>query len=196
MARVAYTTDGEYSIYQLADEDRYNYTELHRQTNGDTTLFLNDAVKDLMWDSAVNHQKNKSFPIYDFNGEYCGNIEIQNYQSNTPEMGIDLLENKRNQGIAVKTVKMLTKQFCKEHNVDYFLIRIMENNPHSIHVFEKMGAMPIGTEENIVDSIIDEINYETDENYADKIQEIIKNAFKDDDGVKVLRYKLLSTIND
>ena len=43
MTRIAYTTDGEYSIYQLADEDRYNYTELHRQTNGDTTLFLNNT---------------------------------------------------------------------------------------------------------------------------------------------------------
>ncbi len=150
-----------------------------------------DVVKDLMWDGAVNHKRNKSFSIYDVNGEYCGNIEIQNYWSNTPEIGIDLVENKRNHGITVKAVKMLTKQFCKKHHVDYFLIRIMENNSHSIHVFEKMGALLIEQDESMVDYLIDEIKQETDENYADKVQEFIRKAFIEDEGVKVLRYRLL-----
>ena len=43
----------------------------------------------------------------------------------------------------------------------------------------------------MVDYLIDEIKQETDENYADKVQEFIRKAFIEDEGVKVLRYRLL-----
>lgn len=44
---------------------------------------------------------------------------------------------------------MLAKANYQENPVKYYLIRISSGNPHSKHVFEKMGVIPIGTAESI-----------------------------------------------
>lgn len=51
--------------------------------------------------------------------------------------------------------------------------------------------MFIEQDESMVDYLIDEIKQETDEKNADKVQEFIRKAFIEDEGVKVLRYRLL-----
>ena len=38
--RQVYVSDNEFIICPIADEDRDNYVELHRQINGEHTLFL------------------------------------------------------------------------------------------------------------------------------------------------------------
>ena len=53
---------------------------------------------------------------------------------------IDLLEEKRNKGIATKAVRLFAKQIYLDGITDFFLIRISSLNSHSKHVFEKMGA--------------------------------------------------------
>lgn len=190
MNRIPYTYDGEYILYPLSDEDRDNYVALHRQINGDSTLFLNEAVKDIMWEGALQVKSTKTYTIYKINGNYCGNVELQKYMSNTPEIGVELLENKRNQGIAAKAVKLLVQKFCEERKVEYFLIRIMSNNLHSKHVFEKMGAVLIEEEESIFVSIMDKFKNHADEKHNDELLEIVQNCMKEDDGIHVLKYKL------
>ncbi len=44
------------------------------------------------------------FSLFTTNGDYCGNIELQQSDSNTLEIGIELLESKRKQEIAPKAV--------------------------------------------------------------------------------------------
>jgi hypothetical protein len=92
--RKEYLSTEEYFLYPLADEDRENYVELHRQINGNGTLFLNPVTKDTMWEQALD-DVDKSFSIYTVNGGYCGNIELQNSSSTTPEIGIDLMQSAR-----------------------------------------------------------------------------------------------------
>ena len=48
MSREKYATDGEYTLFPISDEGRENYTELHRQLNGEKTLFLNPICKDFI----------------------------------------------------------------------------------------------------------------------------------------------------
>ena len=98
--RQVYVSDNEFIICPIADEDRDNYVELHRQINGD----------------------------------YCGSLELQNPDSDTPEIGIDLFENKRNKGIAPKVVKLLAKRCYKDRKVDYFLIRRTEFISQAIYL--------------------------------------------------------------
>lgn len=147
MRREMYATDGEFTLYPIADEDRGNYVELHRQLNGNETLFLNPYCKDMMWEQVLSG-KDKVYSIFNNNGEYCGSMELQRPESDVPEIGIDLVEGKRNKGIAVKVVKLLAKIAYQEKPVEYYLIRISSRNTHSKYVFEKMGAIPIGTAES------------------------------------------------
>ena len=102
-----------------ADEDREYYVELHRQLNGESSLYLNPRSKDMMWEQTLNDADN-IFSVFTVNGDYCGSMELQQSDSRTPEIGID-----------------------------YFLIRISSNNLHSQHVFEKMGAIRIGEENSL-----------------------------------------------
>lgn len=196
MNRTSYASDGEYILYPLADEDRENYTELHRQIYGDKTLLLNEAGKDIMWDSTLHQASINTYSIYEINGDYCGSVELHNYMNNTPEIGIELLENKRNQGIATKSVKMLIQKFCQERKVEYFLIRIMSDNLHSKHVFEKMGAVQIGEEESLFVSLMGIVKEHAEKDHIDGLQDIIKKYIDEDDGVRVLRYKLLPNVFD
>lgn len=101
----------------------------------------------MMWEQVLKG-KDKVFSIFNRDGEYCGSIEIQRPEADTPEIGIDLLENKRNKGIAPKVVVMLAKRTYQDKPVEYYLIRISSGNSHSKQVFEKLGAIPIGTTES------------------------------------------------
>ena len=44
MNREIYATDGEYTLLPISDEDRENYIELHRQLNGEHTLFFKSLL--------------------------------------------------------------------------------------------------------------------------------------------------------
>lgn len=118
-------------------------------------------------------------------------FELQNYKSDTPEIGLNLVESKRNQGIAAKVVKLLVQKSCLERNIDYFLIRIMSNNPHSKHVFEKMGAVPIGEEDRPFVVFMDELKKTMGEDSISQIYDTVKARMDDDDENEfVYRYKL------
>lgn len=62
----------------------------------------------MMWEQVLEGE-DKVFSVFEINGGYCGSLELQNPDSDTPEIGIDLFENKRNKGIAPKVVKLLAK---------------------------------------------------------------------------------------
>ncbi len=145
--RDIFATDGEFKICTISDEDRNDYVELHRQLNGETSLYLNPISKDMMWEQILNNA-DSVFSLFTVNGDYCGSIELQYPDCHTPEIGIDLVEDKRNKGIASKAVRLFARRVYEIRKVDYFLIRISSNNLHSQYVFEKMGAIKIGEEES------------------------------------------------
>lgn len=191
MIREPYTSGEGCVLYPLADVDRDNYVELHRQINGESSLFLMPRIKDLMWNTTLSIETDKLYSIYEDGGEYCGYIELQNYKSDTPEIGLNLVESKRNQGIATKVVKLLVQKVCLERNIDYFLIRIMSNNPHSKQVFEKMGAVLIGEEDRPFVVFMDELKKTMSEDSIRQIYDTVKARMDDDDENEfICRYKL------
>ena len=197
MNREIYATDGEYSLLPISDEDRENYIELHRQLNGEQTLFLNPYCKDMMWEQVLKGN-DKVFSIFNCDGEYCGSTQIQRPESDIPEIGIDLLENKRNKGIAPKVVVMLAKRAYQDKPVEYYLIRISSRNPHSKHVFEKLGAVTIGTTESTFNTFMKNFKKVMgDTDAGDDVQDKLRKYFdecKDSEEEVVYEYKLIPNI--
>lgn len=142
MEREIYAADEGYFLCPMTDADRADYEELQRQTDGKESLPSNEK-----WDKIVKGEVDRYFSIFHEQGEYCGCIEFQNYHSTTPEIGLTLLESKRNCGIAAKVVKLLVQKACSEQEIEYFEVKIKAENSHSRHVFEKLGAVKIGEEE-------------------------------------------------
>lgn len=174
--REIYVTDGGYIVYPIANEDREHYVKLHRQLNGESTLFMNPICKDMMWESVLAGT-DKVFSVYDADGDYCGSIELQHPESNTPELGVDLMEEKRNKGIAAKVIKLVAKRAYEDGKVEYFLIRVSSKNSHSKHVVEKMGVIPLKTVKKTFKSFIKEFMVEMD-NVGEQIEGLFDS--KDD----------------
>ena len=157
MGRDIFAADGEFIICPISNADRCDYVELHRQLNGEASLYLNPVSRDMMWEQILKNA-DSVFSLFTENGDYCESIELQQPDSNIPEIGIDLLENKRNQGIAPKAVRLFAGRVCEIRKIDYFLIRISSNNSHSKYVFEKMGAIRIGEEETAFSRFVEEFS--------------------------------------
>ena len=157
MGRDIFAADGEFIICPISNADRCDYVELHRQLNGEASLYLNPVSRDMMWEQILKNA-DSVFSLFTENGDYCGSIELQQPDSNIPEIGVDLLENKRNQGIAPKAVRLFAGRVCEIRKIDYFLIRISSNNSHSKYVFEKMGAIKIGEEETAFSRFVEEFS--------------------------------------
>lgn len=196
MDRTLYASDGIYFLYPLVEEDRKNYVMLHKQINGENTLFLNPVCKDLMWEEALTGET-KIYSIYDVNEKYCGSIEVQKPLEKQPEIGIDLLIECRNKGIAPQVVKLLAEEFYSQNDIEYFLIRISSKNLHSKHVFEKMGAMFIGKEENQYQTFIKSFKEIIGDQDISNIEEKLKEKFDvagDIEEEVVYRYKYIPEV--
>lgn len=48
----------------------------------------------MMWEQILN-SADRVFSLFTVKGDYCGSIELQQPDSKTPEIGIDLMESKR-----------------------------------------------------------------------------------------------------
>lgn len=185
--REAFASDGEFIICTISDADRNDYVELHRQLNGETSLYLNPITKDMMWEQILNNA-DSVFSLFAANGDYCGSIELQHPDSHTPEIGVDLIEDKRNKGIAPKAVRLFAKTIYEIRKVDYFLIRISSNNLHSQHVFEKMGVIKIGEEETAFSKFVEKFKDTAEQKEQDL--EKFRDLFRESDDEVVYCYRL------
>lgn len=140
MNREIYATDGEYTLCPIAEEDREIYCELCKQVSENPELYYEHISKKSIW-STVLYMSDKNYSIFDRDGDYCGNVSLQRPESKEPEIGVDLMEGKRNKGIAARAIKMLAKKAYEENGYESFTIRALEKNTHSRHMIEKLGAV-------------------------------------------------------
>ena len=78
-------------------------------------------------------------------GQFCGRVCMQHIEEPVPELGIDVLKRFQNQGIGPEAVVAFVNQYCTERHISQVKVRIQNENEHSIHVFEKLGAKYDGT---------------------------------------------------
>lgn len=145
-----YVSDGEYFLIKFSDEEKENYMKLMFPENNTSEFYMEKDNRELFW--RVTHSlKEIDYSIYDAVGEYCGNLELKNYDTATPEMGINLLENYKNRGIAGRVIKMLAKKYYEENStIEYYVLKVFSYNLHSRHVIEKMGAELVCQEETLL----------------------------------------------
>ena len=114
MNRKIYVTDGTLTICPISEEDKENFCELNKQVSLTPHMYFDQISKESVW-RVTELCSDIYYSIFDENNDYCGNLIMQNPSSETPEIGIDLLENKRNKGIAVRAIKLVSKKFYEEN---------------------------------------------------------------------------------
>lgn len=185
MERITYATDGDLTLYPLSDDDRDNYFRLKLQVTDNPILYTNEELAEIMWHSAFD-LSDSNFAVYK-GSEYCGNIVLQNDGSDMPEIGIELLEHKRNMGIGPRAVKLLAQTYYADKPVEYFVLRVRRKNTHSRRMIEKLGCVYEGLQGDTTDEFIARIEKNLGKPLSDEFKEnFIRNH---DEGEDILIYK-------
>lgn len=71
-----FAADEDFIICNISDADRSDYVELHRQLNGESSLYLNPISKDMMWEQILNNA-DSVFSLFTRKEDYCGSIKLQ-----------------------------------------------------------------------------------------------------------------------
>lgn len=178
MEREIYATDGEITIYHLSEDDMEEYLKLY---------FGNEEIDEFIKRIAFKHTDN-NYSIYDKNDEYCGNLDLQNPNSNTPEFGIELVENKRNQGIGPKAIKLFAKDTYNRRNIKYFILRAKRSNTHSRHVLEKLGCTYVETEPNRIKEYVAELEKIMERPLSEKAKKIALSPPDENEEIMIYKY--------
>lgn len=146
MGRSIYASDDQYALFELSEADKDNYIHLLKQAS-ELKSFSAEEYEPLMWEKAFSKNE-KNYSIVDSASTYCGNLVVKQIFSKTPEIGIDLLEDQRNKGIAGRSIRMLVARMVEEReDITHFVLRVSSLNLHSKHMIEKLGAVLGGEEE-------------------------------------------------
>ena len=140
MSRAVFAEDEIIHLYEMGVEDRVNYEETsYNDTGKGCCQPYSQELKDELWNRFI-HGNDRKYSIYNGKEEYCGYIELIDPSNSTPEIGIEIVKDHRNKGIAKRVVFLLINETEKIEKKPYYRVRIVEDNMHSRHVFEKMGA--------------------------------------------------------
>ncbi len=71
---------------------------------------------------------------------FLGRVNLQSIDQEFPEVGIDLISAYRNQGYGPEALTGFLNWWYQTRNTVRAKVRIMSENTHSIHIFEKLGA--------------------------------------------------------
>ncbi|MBE6846198.1 MAG: GNAT family N-acetyltransferase [Ruminococcus sp.] len=184
MEREIYATDGVMTLFNIAEEDKENYLRLREQV-----LKLIDGIRtsdEVAW-KLVYEYTTGNYSVFDSNSEYCGNACFHNPDAEIPEIGIELLEDKRNIGIGPRSVKLLAQTYYADKPVEYFVLKVRRKNTHSRHMMEKLGCVYVGVEENDFKERIEKIEKSLGRNLPSDFKEAFLSPC--DEGEDILVYK-------
>jgi RimJ/RimL family protein N-acetyltransferase len=183
--RKIYTSDSDYILCRLSIEDKDDYMNLLQEINTIPHFYEDKMKSDIMWKIAING--NCDFSIFNNEWEYCGNIMLKYPEAEHPEIGIDILSKFRNQGIGPRVIKLFARKVYEKRKVEYFIVRAYAYNAHSIHVIEKLGAIPDNSEDIFINSVINTLKKNMSEDEAREEAEKIFN----NDNHKVYQYRYM-----
>lgn len=129
----------------MLDTDREEVLRLYIQANAAAALWdekggiIREAMRDAAWTEI--HKDTYNCVISDLNGTFIGRVCMQHLSDDCPEVGIELLEQYRNQGFGPEALTAFITWFKGVSGKPRVKARIEQDNTHSQHIFEKLGAV-------------------------------------------------------
>lgn len=107
-------------------------------------LLDNKAESDVFLQNLWNDTRSSTILtglIFLCNGNtFCGRVNMQNIDTEKPEVGIDILQNYQNHGYGPEAITGFVNWYSSSRCISQIKVCISSANAHSIHVFEKLGA--------------------------------------------------------
>lgn len=120
-------------IYELADE-------LHSASFSKENEDFRKKFNQVYWEKITSSYTFNALIFLKGTDDFVGRICMQHIDEDVPELGIDILSHHQNKGFAPESVVTFCNWYSDKYKIDKTKIRIENENTHSIHVFEKLGA--------------------------------------------------------
>lgn len=142
----------------------------------DDVLLSNDEFMRKSWEDVLLDTNRLQLKIiYKITQEYIGEVSLRNLDSDRPEIGIQLLRKYHNQGIGTQVMQLFIARLKEVVQINCFSVRIFSNNYISQRLFEKIGAVQVGTEGKEYSELMAKIMNEMG---RDKFEQVIQNDFE------------------
>jgi len=139
-----FLTTEHYTLRRILPEEQRNYEILARKEQLD---FLRSSApaSALAWDELLSEDHLTCSILQKHTGGFCGFCQLQWIFSDIPELGIDLLPEYQQKGVALEVLPPFLAQAKTLLKNKYFYSKIKKNNIPSQKLAEKIGGIYIGT---------------------------------------------------
>lgn len=186
----------KYILNALTEEDKENYLKLYRENS--IVAKVSSKMSDVDYDEFAEFiwkKLPKDDAIYvsiflSTDNTYVGNITMKHLSSDTPELGIDVLQQFQRRGIAYETIPMFAKRVLELKKVEYFMVRVYSDNVASTKLFEKLGVVKLGKEQSEFAEVLAKVKEKLNDEYEDFL---IRNPYVEDFANEncILQYRYL-----
>ena len=162
------------SRYEVAEQDLYlmAWNEIFEST----PVSHDENFKQKSWDDVLSDTTKLQLKIIDkLTQEYVGEVTLMKLDTETPELGIQLLRKYQSQGIGTRVMNLFVDKLKSVLRVEFFSVRIFSDNHVSRKMFEKMGAIRIGEEGKEYAELMRKIMQDFGK---EKFEEVIKEDFE------------------
>ena len=120
-------------IFELADE-------LHSASFSKENEDFRKKFNQVYWEKITSPDTFNSLMFLKGTDDFIGRICMQHIDEDVPELGINILSRHQNKGFAPESVVAFCNWYSGKYKIKKTKIRIENENAHSIHVVEKLGA--------------------------------------------------------
>lgn len=162
------------SRYEVAEQDLYlmAWNEIFENT----PVSHDENFKQKSWYDVLSDTTKLQLKIIDkVTQEYVGEVTLVKIDTESPELGIQLLRKYHGQGIGTQVMNLFVDKLKSVLQIEYFSIRIFSDNHVSQKMFEKMGAVKIGEEGKEYTELMRKIMQDFGK---EKFEEVIKEDFE------------------
>ena len=145
--RQVFVEDNKYKLLRYEEKDKDIYMKILYEIFDKNKEYLDSSFWEKSWIEILLDDNKLALKIIDIEkNTYVGEVSLLNIKSDYPEIGIHIMKEYRNKGIASRILPLFLDKIKSLVEVEYFLARIRTNNWISIKLFEKLGAVKIGEE--------------------------------------------------
>lgn len=132
-------------IRRLRDDDKENLFTVSKESplyaNLPKSESLVEMYKASCWQETTANGYFNALVFLKDSGELVGKVCMQGIDKPEPEFGIDIMSKYRNLGYGPEATIAFCNWYSDTYGITSVRIRIVRENAHSIHMFEKLGAV-------------------------------------------------------
>ena len=145
---------GNAKNFTISRQDKETLNQIGAHGN----IYTENIVANTMPTPNSIFNRKKIFTIIDkSSGEYLGDIRLIKWSEVDYEIGIVIIQNKRNKGYGTDAIKSICNYVFNIFNAKKNFLRVYQNNPRAKKLYQKLGFVYERSENN--NYVIDGINY-------------------------------------